>query len=337
MSHPDPLLMSADIARVAAERPELDEQLLGAIYQHLVLIEGRQPTIVELREYVDRVPVSTRTRCASGSASLLAGRAAAGPERLSRRPEGRRLPRCRRRPAATRGTGTARLDVRVVRDPVPRRPRAGDAAVHRQVDRGAPRDARRRVGTEPDYLRKLVKRYGLPASGPDEMRTYSGNGGGPTAPNKRPDKSPVSPTCFVRRVVRDAAQRHVSSIYISLPADAADRLRELAWRERRSPRQQAAVLVLAALEREGAATARGRRDPANGTATRPPAGAERDDPPRVTWTADRDGQAHAAITRRLRTPCGRRPIDPASAGPRRGRAAPVCLAGVEEVLPAKRR
>jgi hypothetical protein len=39
--------------------------------------------------------------------------------------------------------------------------------------------------------------------------------------------------------------------YIALPEDAADRLRELAWRERRSPRQQAAVLVLAALEREG--------------------------------------------------------------------------------------
>lgn len=41
----------------------------------------------------------------------------------------------------------------------------------------------------------------------------------------------------------------VSSFYIALPEDAADRLRELARRERRSPRQQAAVLVLAALER----------------------------------------------------------------------------------------
>ncbi len=42
------------------------------------------------------------------------------------------------------------------------------------------------------------------------------------------------------------------SIYISLPVEAADRLRDLARRERRSPRQQAAVLVLAALEREDA-------------------------------------------------------------------------------------
>ena len=55
MSNPDPLLMSADIARVASERPELDEDLIQAIYQHLVLIESRQPTIDELRDYVDRV------------------------------------------------------------------------------------------------------------------------------------------------------------------------------------------------------------------------------------------------------------------------------------------
>jgi hypothetical protein len=41
------------------------------------------------------------------------------------------------------------------------------------------------------------------------------------------------------------------SISIAIPVEAAERLRELAWRERRSPRQQAAVLVLAGLDREG--------------------------------------------------------------------------------------
>ncbi len=41
------------------------------------------------------------------------------------------------------------------------------------------------------------------------------------------------------------------SISIAIPTEAADRLRELARRERRSPRQQAAVLILAALDREG--------------------------------------------------------------------------------------
>ncbi|MGI8999144.1 MAG: hypothetical protein ACR2GO_05500, partial [Candidatus Limnocylindria bacterium] len=55
MSHPDPLIMSADIARVASERPELGEELLRALYQHLVLIGGRQPEIDELRGYVDRL------------------------------------------------------------------------------------------------------------------------------------------------------------------------------------------------------------------------------------------------------------------------------------------
>ncbi len=43
MRNPDPLIMSADIARLASERPELGEELVRAMYQHLVLIEARQP------------------------------------------------------------------------------------------------------------------------------------------------------------------------------------------------------------------------------------------------------------------------------------------------------
>ncbi len=50
-------------------------------------------------------------------------------------------------------------------------------------------------------------------------------------------------------MVRDAPVV-MHSISIAIPAEAAERLRDLARRERRSPRQQAAVLVLAALERE---------------------------------------------------------------------------------------
>lgn len=45
------------------------------------------------------------------------------------------------------------------------------------------------------------------------------------------------------------------SINISIPTETVDRLRELARRERRSPRQQAAVLVITALEREAERTA----------------------------------------------------------------------------------
>jgi hypothetical protein len=40
---------------------------------------------------------------------------------------------------------------------------------------------------------------------------------------------------------------------VAIPPDAAEQLRELARRERRSPRQQAAVLVLEALDREAPA------------------------------------------------------------------------------------
>lgn len=39
------------------------------------------------------------------------------------------------------------------------------------------------------------------------------------------------------------------SIYIAIPDDAADKLGELARREFRAPRQQAAILVLAGLKR----------------------------------------------------------------------------------------
>lgn len=50
--------------------------------------------------------------------------------------------------------------------------------------------------------------------------------------------------------MRDAACV-MRSIYIAIPDDAADKLRELARREFRAPRQQAAVLVLAGLKNAG--------------------------------------------------------------------------------------
>ena len=55
MSHPDPLVMWADVARVAAEHPELGEDLIHALQERLIVRESRQPTIDELRAYVDQV------------------------------------------------------------------------------------------------------------------------------------------------------------------------------------------------------------------------------------------------------------------------------------------
>ena len=183
MSHPDPLLMSADIARVAAERPELDEALLGAIYQHLVLIEGRQPTVDELREYVDRVSCldqdTLRQRLGLARAP---GRAAAGPERLSRPARSGDARRgCRRRPARRRPAPgppgwTPELFAaryRAARERATPPYTDQSIAAHLEMLDGE-------TGTEPDYLRKLVKRFGLPASRPDEMPSISGNRGGPS-------------------------------------------------------------------------------------------------------------------------------------------------------------
>ncbi|HSV92946.1 MAG TPA: hypothetical protein VLH81_07710 [Desulfobacterales bacterium] len=55
MRRPDPLLMSADVTLLEAERPDLDVELIAAIYGHLLEVEGRQPTLAEVREYVDHV------------------------------------------------------------------------------------------------------------------------------------------------------------------------------------------------------------------------------------------------------------------------------------------
>jgi hypothetical protein len=98
---PDPLLMSADIARVAAERPELDEDLVQALYQHLVLIQGRQPTIDELREYVDRVSSLDHDRLR---------------QRLGLGPRGRRPARGQATSGRGRPRGTRLLTVAIVGD-----------------------------------------------------------------------------------------------------------------------------------------------------------------------------------------------------------------------------
>lgn len=51
----DPLLMLADIAQVVSERPEIDEAIVRALYQHLAATRGRQPKIQRARDYIDRV------------------------------------------------------------------------------------------------------------------------------------------------------------------------------------------------------------------------------------------------------------------------------------------
>ncbi len=182
MSHPDPLIMSADLARVAAERRDLDEELVAALYQHLVLIEGRQPTVEELRDYVDRVSCldqdMLRQRLGLGPrrARGRRTRVAAPPDPLatSRSPRpmsSRTSARHRGRPGWTPELFAARYRAARERATPPYTDQS--IAAHLEMLDGA-------TGTEPDYLRKLVKRFGLPSDAADEKRSGSGNRAGPT-------------------------------------------------------------------------------------------------------------------------------------------------------------
>ena len=55
MSQVDYLLMVADAARLAAQHPELDEELIQGIWRHLLATQGRQPTLEDVQAYIDRV------------------------------------------------------------------------------------------------------------------------------------------------------------------------------------------------------------------------------------------------------------------------------------------
>ena len=168
MRHPDPLIMSADIARVAAERPDLDEELIGGLYQHLVLIDRRQPSIDELRSYVDRVSSLDQEELRQ---RLGLGRRKRGTRAKARRPSPPRTlstvadvgdggsfsadSAARRpgRPGWTSDLFSARYQVA--------RDRATPPYTYQSIaDQFETLDGS--VGADPDHLRKLMKRYGKP-------------------------------------------------------------------------------------------------------------------------------------------------------------------------------
>jgi len=178
MRHPDPLIMSADIARVASERPELGEELVQALYQHLVLIEGRQPAVDELRDYVDRL--------SSLDEHALRQRLGLAARRARRR-------RARSKPGSGR-PGEPENAVMVLHDddlptePAHRRgaPRGPGrpgwtdelfwSRYQKALDRATPPFTYRSIaphfetldgtrGSDPEYVRKLVRRHGRPPDG----------------------------------------------------------------------------------------------------------------------------------------------------------------------------
>jgi len=174
MRNPDPLIMSADIARVAAERPQLGGELVQALYQHLVLIEGRQPSLDELREYVDRLSsldehalrqrlglmarrkrshdaprAANHRRPAEPATAVIAARDGVEPHRAQRR----RLSRGPGRPGWTDELFWARYQEALDRATPPHTYRS--IAPHFETLDGT-------RGTDPEYVRKLVGRHGLP-------------------------------------------------------------------------------------------------------------------------------------------------------------------------------
>lgn len=168
MRHPDPLIMSADIARVAAERPEMGDDLVQALYQHLVLIERRQPTIDALRDYVDRVSSldQEELRQRLGLARRKRARAARiarhpGPSRtMSTAAEAADPPPAARAPARRPGRPGWTSELFCARYAAAR-DRATPPYTYQSIaDQFETLDGS--VGADPDHLRKLMKRYGQP-------------------------------------------------------------------------------------------------------------------------------------------------------------------------------
>jgi len=148
VSRPDALLMLADIARLAFEHSDVDETLIRAIYQHQVLTTGRQPTLRQAREYIGHLTShldDATIRVTLGLPTL---------STVSRRdPPGSPSPRPPRpgRPSWTPELFSARYQAARARA-IPPYTYPSIADQFEMLDGS--------VGTDPDHLRKLMKRYG---------------------------------------------------------------------------------------------------------------------------------------------------------------------------------
>jgi hypothetical protein len=163
--------MRGDINRLAAEHSDLEALIIDRLYQHLLLLLARQPTLDEARAYIVELR-STMTE------SMLRGLVCLPPVEPPRTPPPAGGPRSSApivvvgtrvggRPA-TRGPGrpswTPELFWARHRDACDRTP---PPHTYRSI---APRfltlDGHR--GADPEYVRKLVRRFGPPPDGPAE-------------------------------------------------------------------------------------------------------------------------------------------------------------------------
>jgi hypothetical protein len=138
--------MLADIARLALENPDLDEALLRGIYQHQAFTTGRQPTLRQAREYIGHLTshlddATIRVTLGLPPAERAVRKTPASPV-PTRRPG---------RPAWTPASFIARYEEARGRATPPYT--YGSIADQFEMLDGS-------IGTDPDHLRKLMKRYG---------------------------------------------------------------------------------------------------------------------------------------------------------------------------------
>jgi hypothetical protein len=140
--------MLADVARLTFENPDLDEAVVRGIYQHQVLTTGRQPTLRQAREYIGHLTSHLDDATIRVTLGL--------PPVTTKMREAPALVARPRRPG--RPAWTCDLFWTHYRDALaraePARTNASIAAHFEMLDG--------EMGTEPDHLRKLVKRFGLP-------------------------------------------------------------------------------------------------------------------------------------------------------------------------------
>lgn len=149
MSRSDPLLMLADVARLASDHPDLDEALVRAIYQHQVMTTGRQPSLRQARDYIGHLTArldDATIRVTLGLPPVTTVRNSAWGTLVAH-------PRRAGRPGWTHELFWAHYRDALGRVDPPHT--NASIAAHLEMLDGE-------LGTEPDYLRKLVKRFGLP-------------------------------------------------------------------------------------------------------------------------------------------------------------------------------
>jgi len=149
LSHPDPLLVLADIARLTAEHPVLDPVLIRALYDRLGEMLKRQPSIDEAREYVERLTTSLDAATLWEHLGLPIPREDEEPARPARTRRQRRPGR----PGWSAELFRARYQEACARSTPPHSFRS----VAPNFDT---LDGDR--GIDPDHLRKLARRFGLP-------------------------------------------------------------------------------------------------------------------------------------------------------------------------------